>query len=160
MLLKEQKTAFEKNWEAFCSEEGKNKELASLEKVIRKESQELPFYLKVPKATTLLFWLQHHPIFGKSEDDKPLFELLNFHYELIEMPTLADPKKPLVARVEIEFSTPQLGWAHKFHQSLLEEKELIDPKEMVWEPLSEDCYKASFFLKPLTTKEVYGYKNL
>jgi hypothetical protein len=161
VLLEKQKLAFEKKWELFCVQEGqKNKEITFLEKTIKKESQDFPFFLKTPKASTLLVWLQLHPIFGKSENDQPLFELQNFHYELLEMPTLAEPQKLYVARVEIEFFTSQACWAHKFHQSLLEEKELIDPKEIIWEPLSEDCYKASFFLKPLTPKEIYDHKNL
>lgn len=76
------------------------------------------------------------------------------------MPTLQDPQKPSIAHVEIEFVASDLFWARAFHESLLEESPFLDKKEVEWEALSENRYRASFYLKPLSLKDLYDAKNL
>ncbi len=160
-FFKKRKAFLDKKWKELCvAEKIEAKTLLSLEKILQKESKDFPYYSRTPGVMHTLSWLENHPIFGKREEKKPLFELNDFRYELLEMPTLQEPQKPYRIRVEMEFATYSSFWASKFHESLLEEENYIEKNEVEWEPIAENRYKASFYLKPLSLKELYDANHL
>jgi hypothetical protein len=159
--LKKRSLLFDKKLhELALAENLKEESLLFCENRLRKEANDFAYPLKAQKVSSILHWLATHPIFGKKEEGKPLFELLNFHYEILEAPTLLDLKKPTCVIVKIEFICSQSSWARKFHESLLEDKNLLEKKEIEWEALVENRYKTSFYLKNLSPKELYDSKNL
>jgi hypothetical protein len=149
-FFKKRKAFFEKKIEELSTAEyAEIKTLDSLEKSLKKEMKECPYYLQDPQPSSVLLWLKTHPVFGKKEKEKPLFELIDFHYEL--SPMSEEAQKP-VAHVEIEFVTEQLSLARAFHESLLEETPWVEKKDFEWEPLSENRYRVAFYFKTVYKK--------
>ncbi len=125
----------------FSSQDGEEI-LSKWARTVTSSSKESPYLIPFPKVTHALSWLYQMPLVSSHT-----IEISHFHYALLQYPTIASPKTPYEAKVELEFKTGNSTHAKRFHEQLLQGEGMVDAtKEIAWDPL-EDRYRVSFFLK-------------
>ncbi len=121
------------------------------EEVLRRWDKAVTTHLKqpsymgqYPKVSEVLSWLYQHPLV-QERTDPIIFKSLR--YQLSECPRIDTPRDPYQAKMEIEFETKSPLNARKFHEDLHEGEAWVDNKEDVQWEVSENTYRASFYLK-------------
>jgi hypothetical protein len=109
--------------------------------------KDYPYILQSPRLTAVLSWLSNHPLLLEFKTANDPFDLRNLHYRLVEYPKIDSPQTRYRAKVEIQFQVKSPMQARKFHEALLQGDEIVDSSgEVSWE-VSQDGYRASFFLR-------------
>ncbi len=127
---------------------GKNLEeaLASYDKKIEKETRDFAYFLKFPKVSSVLIWINSFPSL-KTKSDPIEIKLLN--YQIIEK---KNEEKTLLldAKIYMEFSSSEKN-AKKFHDLLLKADQIVDTKKSITFESDKNLYKTSFYLKKIET---------
>lgn len=114
---------------------------------IEANNKEYAYILQGPKVAEVLAWLTSHPLLEQFKNGGDPIDVREIKYQLISYPTVQSGKDPFLVKVEMEFKFKSLMNARKFHESLRQGDEWVDPDlEMTWDALN-DGYCASFYMK-------------
>jgi type IV pilus assembly protein PilM len=125
-------------------------ETRKIESSFKKDKTPYPLSLPVPNVSEVLAWLSSHPVLNPaySEQETPdLIDLRHIKYTLVKHPKIGAASSPYQVKIELELETSNPQIARDFHQALLKDSSIADPKkEFSWQSKGNTHF-ASFFLK-------------
>ncbi len=131
-------------------------DLNDLDEVLMKVEERLkthdlyPLSPQIPKLSDVLIWLSQIAEKSSSESPGHPIELFNIQYIMVRRPEKSKPKERYQVRVDVEFTAGNPTQARKFHEELLAQNPIVDPRQEVKWSLAGGKWRASFFLKDST----------
>ncbi|MEM1282219.1 MAG: hypothetical protein AAGG81_01555 [Chlamydiota bacterium] len=125
-----------------------------LESEIDAAPQPIALMPNTPQVSDVLAWLSTHPnvvLAGDETDDKQsLIHIENFNYSMVKRPDEKKRGNKYQVKVEMEFTSTTPKLAREFHDALIEDNRMVDPKGEVKWSSNRGKYRTSFFLKDRT----------
>lgn len=128
--------------------------LEYLEGEVDAAPQPIALMPNTPKVSDVLAWLSTHPnvvLAGDVADEKQsLIHIDNFNYNMVKRPDEKKRGNKYQVKVELEFTSTTPKLAREFHDALIEDNRMVDPKGEVKWSSNRGKYRTSFFLKDRT----------
>lgn len=128
--------------------------LEYLEKEVDSAPQPIALMPNTPRVSDVLAWLSTHPNVVLAGDErgvrKPLIQIEHMNYAMVKRPEEKKRNLRYQLKVELEFTSPTPKLAREFHDALIEDNSMVDPKAEVKWSSSRGKYRTSFFLKDRT----------
>lgn len=128
------------------------KQISDIEKSEGNYKNKFPLISQTPRALDILAWLSTHPslvdAYGKS-----LINVISLNYQYERYPMLTRPKDHYLVKVDFAFSTDSSAVARSFHDALVSQNSLVNPKKEVEWRVEKNIYRTSFYLRDKTYYE-------
>lgn len=125
-----------------------------LEAEVDEAPQPIALLPNTPRVSDVLAWLSTHPNVVLGGDDterrKSLIQIDNFNYSMVKRPEEKKRTNHYQVKVELEFTSTTPKLAREFHDALIEDNRMVDPKGEVKWSSNRGKYRTSFFLKDRT----------
>lgn len=124
-----------------------------LESQIQATPDSFPLQPNIPRVADVLAWISQHPKVVKQTptQKEALIHIESFAYNMVKRPDHSRKNEHYKVKIEIEFTSSTPTIAREFHDALIDNNVLVDPKGEVKWSSSRGRYKTSFFLKDKTT---------
>jgi type IV pilus assembly protein PilM len=128
--------------------------LEYLESEVDAAPQPIALMPNTPLASDVLAWLSTHPNVVLAGDEgaerESLIQIDNFIYSMVKKPDEKKRGNRYQVKVELEFTSTTPKLAREFHDALIEDNRMVDPKGEVKWSSNRGKYRTTFFLKDRT----------